>query len=460
MDEQISSTGEAQRSSWGAQFLGPIRYCFRPSHCGPIAARMATSAWLCNFLLAAVLAFVLISALVAWNDRVRIYTMDGRTMVETRTWSDLLREAWGADAAYELIEQFFAVGMVIIALVSLATWVFLIDLYRRGRVAPVILCGARIATAAGWPAMLLAAGFGAAINLADHHDRYERAVGVSRRLHVADLVMFWIFPTACLLLIAWLGRAMRSASRGHVEPAAPLCEFCGYDLTHLPASRTCSECGTSVERSLGESAARRGIAWETRPGLRSGMAAWASVLFRPSMFFRQLRLRNGSSAAIRFARLNYLTMGIVASVWIATLVLIGSPPAASGEVPLEVALGLGFLLWVPLVGLMLHRLILALMATGWILRGSLRDAVWGLKAAYYESAFLWGFSAWTALSMTVQILFFNEVRAIQEWTFGRRMFILGVPIEVFTMLSMEALLCLIWVWRYRQIYLAIRWNNA
>ncbi len=98
---------------------------------------------------------------------------------------------------------------------------------------------------------------------------------------VAGLWMLWAF-------LRFVG-AWRPSS---AEPRPPTCEWCGYNLTHVPTDGRCSECGKPAEASLGEHI-RTGPAWTRR---RSGgrLAAWWDtlwcVMIAPGEFGRQLKL--------------------------------------------------------------------------------------------------------------------------------------------------------------------------
>jgi hypothetical protein len=67
-----------------------------------------------------------------------------------------------------------------------------------------------------------------------------------------------------------------------------LCEQCGYPIAELPTDGPCPECGKSIRESLPE--ARRGSAWQRRPGVFTWIATNWRVLRHPSPLFREVRI--------------------------------------------------------------------------------------------------------------------------------------------------------------------------
>lgn len=460
MDVSHPSDGRSSRASWCAQFFRPIRYCLRPARSGPLAADMPTSAWLCNLILALIVVAAAAAVFDAWDATVSVPATPGVGVVQVRGWTEVFMEQWGSKPIDRLGLLFIEISAIIILLVFVGAWVFLIDLYRSGPVVPVALRALRIITASGWPALILGSLIGVLFTLAEHSDRRARTAGIRTAPGLTEVVIFYALPICVGVIVSWISRATRAASRGGDTPMAPLCESCGYDLTHLPESGACTECGTAIGDSIGESALRRGIEWEADSRQPLSLAVVRSVINRPSTFYRSLQLRTGKDAALRFARLNYLLLGVFASVWIMALILSSSGRRSQNNLELALLVGVGLLFWVPIAGMLLQRLIFAIVATGWIVRGSLRDARWAIKGLYYETAFLWVFSLWTALWFTCLVNLHRHIIALQEWAFGRRIYILGMPPEAIFFLGGEVLLCLVWIWRFRQFYLAIRWNNA
>ncbi|MBN1513949.1 MAG: hypothetical protein JXB13_18170 [Phycisphaerae bacterium] len=111
-----------------------------------------------------------------------------------------------------------------------------------------------------------------------------------------------LIGTAFALALSWaIWTWLRGASAERGLPPCdhpPLCEGCGYNLTHAPADGRCSECGRAVEESLGPNV-RRGSPWEHRAVVGCWAAwrqcAWEAML-RPAAFGRRLRLRTRVTA--------------------------------------------------------------------------------------------------------------------------------------------------------------------
>jgi hypothetical protein len=87
------------------------------------------------------------------------------------------------------------------------------------------------------------------------------------------------------------------------EPAALICERCGYILTGLADDAVCPECGTAIAESRPE--LRQPAAWEARPGVGAFLSTTWDVLFRPTRFFRGLTTRDPLPRARQFAWIHW-----------------------------------------------------------------------------------------------------------------------------------------------------------
>jgi len=84
----------------------------------------------------------------------------------------------------------------------------------------------------------------------------------------------------------------QSTTQTHADPSI-LCESCGYDISGLPETAACSECGRSVRLSLPER--RVGSAFQNGPSPASLAAtAWAT-LRHPKPLFDVIRIDRKSS---------------------------------------------------------------------------------------------------------------------------------------------------------------------
>jgi hypothetical protein len=99
-----------------------------------------------------------------------------------------------------------------------------------------------------------------------------------------------------------------------------LCEGCGYTLNGLPEDSRCPECGKPIEESIGHGRLAPPLERTAGPLRRLGsfFTTSASVLFRPTHFYRTLKTRDRVSAARRFAWIHWaitsLLFGLAAYV--------------------------------------------------------------------------------------------------------------------------------------------------
>jgi hypothetical protein len=99
-----------------------------------------------------------------------------------------------------------------------------------------------------------------------------------------------------------------------VAPVIPadndiLCEYCGYVLNGLPEDGRCPECGNPIADS--SATLRKPSAWEERPSLGSFLLTSAQVIFRPTEFFRSLRVRGELRRARIFGWVHWIVTSIL-----------------------------------------------------------------------------------------------------------------------------------------------------
>lgn len=255
------------------------------------------------------------------------------------------------------------------------------------------------------------------------------------------------------LFLFWLSRAADGAGGESLEPVPPpRCEGCGYDLTHVPDSRVCSECGLDVASSLTPEVRRPGAPWQNHRDGRTWMTTSAAVLASPTRFYGGLRLRFFDDMSRRFAAWHYATIGAGAGIWIFISMLIeGVPPAPLCGVPIVAT----FLF--PLVAWGIHRLIGALAASWCIAGGLLPDAQWMRKLIDYEAAFLWTLCLYNGVLITSFITWGGWMTDLVGGLMlaGR----IWMPPEPAALLFGSGALCAAWLWRFRRAMAAVRWSN-
>lgn len=80
------------------------------------------------------------------------------------------------------------------------------------------------------------------------------------------------------------------------DPAALLCETCGYPLDGLPPAGVCPECATPIARSMPD--ARPGSPWQQRAGVGSLLATWWLLVIRPRSAWKRIAIRARPAASL------------------------------------------------------------------------------------------------------------------------------------------------------------------
>ncbi len=117
-----------------------------------------------------------------------------------------------------------------------------------------------------------------------------------------EYALVMLFAAAAIWWVAGLLRAMTANVVQPEEGRAPLCEECGYNLSHHDPSARCPECGRAVERSLSEGL-RSPIYWGPffhavrQVGfVRASLDAW----FNPERLFMSMSAVQGLKSAGTF----------------------------------------------------------------------------------------------------------------------------------------------------------------
>lgn len=152
-----------------------------------------------------------------------------------------------------------------------------------------------------------------------------------RPLHLLLMLLWSLLPLACLRTIGGACAADRPVNTVEHEP---LCETCGYLLSHVPDSRRCPECGESVERALDP----RFRWYPPAPGARRTEewvfdVPFASAWTQPQALFARVRLNQPARPLIRQAAIAHFLSGLVVCLgFIVGLTLIVGGPNRVGEV--------------------------------------------------------------------------------------------------------------------------------
>lgn len=441
--------------------LAPWRWMFSPRRAGAALAGGSPPAVAASFLTSAILCAAVIFAIILATLMLRERMVVDNTVrpgvhyeLETRSAADLLDEWRGRGLLGEfslltLVGVFVLSGMV--GAMAVVQW-------------PIVHAGgararslgrtyAAVVSVGGLVVVLLAVWGFVLVQLENAETRMFVRGATPYFLLWFQLPKVILGSAALALLTWWIGRACMGSRRDEPEcDAPPVCEGCGYNLTHLPESGRCTECGLEVARSLTPGDPRCGPAWEARPTARTFLRTVRSIIFEPSRFYGALRLRSPEAPARRFAVLQYLLIGLGAGLWLATAATLKGWYAR--DLVALIMLPMVMSLAAPLLGWLTHRGVAAL-TMGYCFVGSeLPHPSYARKIVAWESAFLWTFCAYDGCLVSTLIMFNGNLGPVLSGVT-----ILGVPLDALLIAGGNGALVLLWLHRYRTIVRRVRWAN-
>ncbi|UCG34380.1 MAG: hypothetical protein JSU68_07020 [Phycisphaerales bacterium] len=503
--ESVTMPAEAQepaRPGWGAVLLAPYFAPFTPSRAG-----RAMSSASCIRTAAAILLCLSISwiigllirvwdgtMVVGWADEVlapvafvpsTIYHPSGFVRTTTAPAQGKhgvikrgLAESFRNQATGMLLTWFLwalAFGLLWVALGSLVlAWLFLPDA-QSDKGSATYLRNLRAIWMVAVIAILCSKGVQAGEVYIQHAhlDRFVRgelgphaSTWFSDDLKYEDaFTLFSYSVTAVGILWCLIGgaRIARGANAGPtVVESEPRCNACGYNLYHIPQSGRCPECGTPVQDSIAPES-RPGLRWQSvqEGGIGTRVGVWmqttTELLLHPSKSYRALRTRAQASAANSFIG-SQLAAIVTAALLLVVFGRIGDPSWNGYSLRLGWVKGILVpCFWAVLAAWIVYRCIAALVITVCMVR---RDpgATRAICAVVpYEVVTLWLFLVMNGILFLAAPLLPNVWQSsISALSRG------GVPprnIATYVLCAGNLALVLVWIWRYRVAWRAVRYAN-
>lgn len=450
---------------WWRVIVTPWADIFRPRTAA--AHMVAASPWAfwITFSLHALLLTAVVLWLALWDASVERHV----TYAQTPLWLQLLfgapnwtrevyersyAEVWrdwrqrGSLSPATLIS--FFVPLFIVVCTSFGAWLHLITVHTAG---PVWRSYARSWRAIGGCfGLLLLFTFGLGSGVVIANNRIESGLNESSVM----TILVPSFPACACFALAWIGTAVGAVRSPSSEIRfQPRCEGCGYDLTHVPDNDRCPECGFEASSSLTPNVRRPGSPWENDRGIQSWFTTSTNALLRPREFYGKLQLRIGEDRLRPFTRWHFLSIGCVASIWIAIAATASWYVAPLGEELLAVSMMVGFL--AAFIGWVVHRTVGAVASSWWLARGLLADFTWARKVLAYETVFLWAFCLFNGLLVSSFFAFGIWISSSAASPVISNVF--QMPAELAAVVFGNLALGLLWLWRHRIAVRAIRWSN-
>ncbi len=256
------------------------------------------------------------------------------------------------------------------------------------------------------------------------------------------------------LLLFWLRRAGNplNATASPIE-LSPLCEGCGYDLTHQSSEGRCTECGLALGESLMPEKRRTGCLWEFPCHARfiPFIKTTKDCLRNLETFYGSLKLRTAIEPAMRYTTWNLVVLCLTCASWIFLAQLLWN---RNHNYLSALYMSFDMLLLISLLGWIVNHLVGAIVTTWWVANDMLPDRSVARKVLAYESSVLWLFFIFTAPLLTSYFAFGGWVSI-----FVGRDFFFGMPMELFVIFLGYVLLAILSIRRFHRAFLAVRWAN-
>lgn len=447
---------------WFATLHAPVTFLLRPRASLRAVLTGPASALIVSFVLSEfVFVFVLIGVVI-W-----IYSLSREGVWRGHMSLSASYSYFFGSPTYEAVVFFFlVVPGLLIAAVVVGSILMASDLHRVGPFRRAVFRTLRLASCLPWLLTVFVVGatcittplqfWGlAAGSFISSFDLPPEAIGLVLSIAASIIIMLFLSSRAATI-------AAQTLPAPPERP--PVCEGCGYDLSHTSERGVCTECGKALAASLELDVVRPGSRWETQGGLTGWFHTSVAALFSPSRFYRVVKLRSGLEPIVRFSRIHLAVMGVGAGAWIGTILwrLEFNQVRCFGSSEWAILFFVGTLLTllIPCVAWVVHRVVFVVSTALWLISGAIPDTRWAVKVRAYERVYLWAFCAFNGV-------FFSLVFYGPEWmkevaAFYRmiNLRIFGLPWEAAVLFSGNALLIIAWFVRYQRILAAIRWSNS
>lgn len=390
----------------------------------------------------------LVTAMRLWHARILVSDWQAhRIPTATEVWRN-----WHATTSFGPAENTFCIAAVgAIAVNAVFAWLFLPQLHLSGPLARTFWQSYRIVFAiAGYALVLLATSSVSVMGMIE----YTIVTG-SSMAWANNVAVVLCAVAACLVVgiihLTHMVHAVRDVVPPHENPRR--CESCGYDLTHIPANDSCTECGASLRMSLDASAKRYGSAWENTPSMRTWFTTSFRVLFHTREFYGRLHARTDDRSAMVFAWRHLALIGFASALVMFLPLWLSQYLTIQQCVFDAVTFGLLSLMlaWFALHGAC------TLVLFWWVARGSTLRLYLTRKIYAYETAYL----AQVSLFFVVLLV---SLQISPRWitnALGRDFFAKAFSMSAESVVTISAIAVFtgIWQWRITVAIRNLRWAN-
>jgi hypothetical protein len=443
------------RPSWFGVLLAPWVGLIRPQRAARMLAAGAGPAVVVTLLVSA----FCVSVVVLWFCLLGFNTFpdDGGAAMGTFPQSfgghrEVFREhtpaetwaAWheeGPIGPAEQISFFVAAGLVVLAL--LAAWLYLADVHQGESTSQAFKRSIAAMTSCMGLLFVLTVLGGLLIESSYGDDGPPE-----------EIIVVIAFGAGIFFLLHCLGVAARGARGPAVNVHCdPRCEWCGYNLTHVPSTGKCTECGTDVALSLDPDLRRTGHPWENEGLIPGFVATSARILLEPTHFFRSLKLLGDERRATAFYRWHYALIAILSPIWMIACMLYLEEEFLDDELWL-VAIVITQV--IVLSGWGVHRFVGAIVFSSVLLRRALPEPERVRRVMAYETPYLWMFCLYNGGLITS---FFVADDWMSQMVGPVYYQVAPLLLEFIAVFLGNCLIMLLWFWRYAIAIRAIRWSN-
>lgn len=346
---------------------------------------------------------------------------------------------------------FMGVEFATLVAVIVAIALFWPRIHRHGRLRPSLRrTQAAVSGTFGLAILLTAVVFSG--NVLIHHWRMRNGLRWGNGPDESHFTVMAVLLSILLMLRA-LSQAVRAAADANFAPdPPPMCEGCGYDLSHRPASGVCPECGASVDRSLEPGRGRRPSDFDKDPAWPEAVSTTIDALFSPAMFYRRLTMRIEPRRDALFRLRHHTAIYCGALLWILLLIYSNT----SGPWGWDESLGvIAASTAAPIVGWLVQHAVGAIACLVWAVRRTLPDLRWGVRVVNFEAVYLWLFCLFNGSMITSFVLFDDWIGGLVGH-FNRPT---GMPSAALAMLLPNALLIGYWILRMLRNGRSVQWAN-